>query len=54
MSVGSGSGRVPAEYSHVDPGDFLEGVRSFLEHHSPRFYEAEDRRQTQKPSSEMH
>ena len=37
---GSGSGRVPAAYDHVDPDDFSEGVRAFLEHRSPRFYEA--------------
>jgi enoyl-CoA hydratase len=35
---GSGSGRVPAAYDHVDPDDFSEGVRAFLEHRSPRFY----------------
>jgi enoyl-CoA hydratase len=35
---GSGSGRVPAAYEHVDPDDFSEGVRAFLEHRSPRFY----------------
>jgi enoyl-CoA hydratase len=51
---GSASGRVPTAYDHVDPGDFSEGVRAFLEHRPPRFFEAEDRRQTQKPSSEMH
>jgi enoyl-CoA hydratase len=39
---GSGSGRVPAAYDHVDPDDFSEGVRAFLEQRSPRFYEAED------------
>ena len=50
---GSGSGRVPAAYDHVDPDDFSEGVRAFLEQRPPRFYEAEGRRQTQKPSSEM-
>jgi enoyl-CoA hydratase/carnithine racemase len=51
---GSGSGRAPAAYSHVDPDDFLEGVRAFLEQRSPRFHEAEDQRKVQKPSSEMH
>jgi enoyl-CoA hydratase len=51
---GSGSGRFPAAYEHVDPDDFSEGVHAFLEHRPPRFYEAEDRRQTQKPSSESH
>jgi enoyl-CoA hydratase len=40
---GSGSGRVPAAYDHVDPDDFSEGVRAFLEHRSPRFYKPEDR-----------
>lgn len=51
---GSGSGRAPAAYSHVDPDDFSEGVRAFLEQRSPRFHEAEDQRKVQKPSSEMH
>ena len=46
---GSGSGRDPAAYSHVDPDDFSEGVRAFLEQRSPRFYEAEDQRKVQKP-----
>ena len=46
---GSGSGRVPTAYSHVDPDDFLEGVHVFLEQRSPRFYEAEDQRKVQKP-----
>jgi enoyl-CoA hydratase len=32
---GSGSGRVPAAYSHVDPDDFSEGVRAFLEQRPP-------------------
>ena len=50
---GSGSGRLPAAFEHVDPDDFSEGVRAFLEHRPPRFYEAEDGRQPQKPSSEM-
>ena len=50
---GSGSGRLPAAFEHVDPDDFSEGVRAFLEHRPPRFYEGEDGRQTQKPSSEM-
>lgn len=48
---GSGSGRVPAAYSHVDPDDFSEGVRAFLEQRPPRFYE--DQRKVQKPSSGM-
>jgi enoyl-CoA hydratase len=51
---GSGSGRAPAAYSHVDPDDFSEGVRAFLEQRSPRFNEAEDQRKGQKPSSEMY
>jgi enoyl-CoA hydratase/carnithine racemase len=51
---GSGSGRVPAAYDHVDPDDFSEGVRAFLEQRSPQFYEAEDQRKVKKPSSEMH
>jgi enoyl-CoA hydratase len=51
---GSGSGRAPAAYSHVDPDDFSEGVRAFLEQRFPRFHEAEDQRKVQKPSSEMH
>ena len=51
---GSGSGRAPAAYSHVDPDDFSEGVRAFLEQRSLRFYEAEDQRKAQKPSSKMH
>jgi enoyl-CoA hydratase len=37
---GSGSGRVPAAYNYVDPEDFPEGVRAFLERRPPRFYEA--------------
>lgn len=41
---GSGSGRVPTAYSHVDPDDFSEGVRAFLEQRPTRFYEAEDQR----------
>ena len=45
---GSGSGRVPAAYDHVDPDDFSEGVRAFLEQRPPRFYEAKDRRKVQK------
>jgi hypothetical protein len=32
----------------VDPDDFSEGVRAFLEHRSPRFYEAKDQRKVQK------
>lgn len=38
---GSGSGRVPAAYNYVDPDDFPEGVRAFLERRPPRFYQAE-------------
>jgi enoyl-CoA hydratase len=49
----SGSGRVPAAYGHVDPEDFSEGVRAFLEHRPPRFHEAENQRKGQKPSPEM-
>jgi enoyl-CoA hydratase/carnithine racemase len=45
---GSGSGRVPAAYDHVDPDDFSEGVRAFLEQRSPQFYEAKDQRKVQK------
>jgi enoyl-CoA hydratase len=45
---GSGSGRVPAAYEHVDPDDFSEGVRAFLEQRPPRFYEAEDQWKVQK------
>ena len=41
---GSGSGRAPAAYSHVDSDDFSEGVSAFLEQRSPQFYEAEDQR----------
>jgi enoyl-CoA hydratase len=44
---GSASGRVPTAYDHVDPDDFSEGVRAFLEHRPPRFYEAEDQREVQ-------
>ncbi len=44
---GSGSGRVPAAYDHVDPDDFSEGVRAFLEQRPPRFHEAEDQREVQ-------
>ena len=51
---GSGSGRSPAAYSHVDPDDFSEGVRAFLEQRSPRFDEAEGQRQSYKPFSERH
>ena len=51
---GSGSGRAPAAYTHVDPDDFSEGVRAFLEQRSPGFHEAEDQLEVQKPSSEMH
>jgi enoyl-CoA hydratase/carnithine racemase len=47
--VGSGSGRVPAAYEHVDPHDFSEGVRAFLEQRPPRFYKAEDQPKVQKP-----
>jgi enoyl-CoA hydratase len=36
---GSGSGRVPSAYNYVDPADFPEGVRAFLERRPPRFYE---------------
>jgi hypothetical protein len=32
---GFGSGRVPAAYSHVDPDDFSESVRAFLEQRPP-------------------
>lgn len=46
---GSGSGRVTAAYEHVDPDDFSEGVRAFLEQRPPRFYEAEDQPKVQKP-----
>ena len=46
---GSASGRVPTAYDHVDPDDFSEGVRAFLEHRPPRFYEAEDQPKVQKP-----
>jgi enoyl-CoA hydratase len=46
---GSASGRVPTAYDHVDPDDFSEGVRAFLERRSPRFYEAEDQWKVQKP-----
>jgi enoyl-CoA hydratase len=45
---GSGSGRVPAAYDHVDPDHFSEGVRAFLEQRPPRFYEAKDQRNVQK------
>jgi enoyl-CoA hydratase len=45
---GSASGRVPAAYDHVDPEDFSEGVRAFLEHRPPRFYEADDQWEVQK------
>ena len=45
---GSASGRVPTAYDHVDPDDFSEGVRAFLEQRSPRFYGAEDQRNVQK------
>ena len=45
---GSASGRVPTAYDHVDPDDFSEGVRAFLEHRPPRFYEAEDQPKVQK------
>ena len=34
---GSGSGRVPAAYSYVDPEDFPEGVQAFLERRPPQF-----------------
>jgi enoyl-CoA hydratase len=34
---GSGSGRVPAMYNHVDPEDFPEGVQAFLERRKPQF-----------------
>ncbi len=51
---GSGSGRVPAAYEHVDPKDFSEGVRAFLEQRPPRFYKTEDQRKGQKSSSGMH
>jgi enoyl-CoA hydratase len=51
---GSGSGRSPAAYSHVDPDDFSEGVRAFLEQRSPRFHEAKDQRKLKKPSLEMY
>jgi enoyl-CoA hydratase len=37
--AGSGSGRVPAAYDYVDPDDFPEGVRAFLERRPPRFYQ---------------
>ena len=49
---GSGSGRVPAAYDHVDPEDFSEGVRAFLERRPPRFHEAEDQWKGHKLSSE--
>jgi enoyl-CoA hydratase len=45
---GSGSGRVPTAYDHVDPDDFSEGVRAFLEQRPPQFYEAKDQRKVQK------
>lgn len=37
---GSGSGRIPMSYKHIDPGDFPEGVQAFLESRPPRFYDA--------------
>lgn len=35
--AGSGSGRVPAAYNYIDPKDFPEGVRAFLERRPPQF-----------------
>ena len=35
--AGSGSGRMPATYNYVDPADFPEGVRAFLERRKPKF-----------------
>jgi enoyl-CoA hydratase/carnithine racemase len=37
--AGSGSGRAPAAYDYVDPDDFPEGVRAFLDRRPPRFYQ---------------
>lgn len=34
---GSGSGRVPAAYNYVDPQEFPEGVRAFLDRRVPSF-----------------
>lgn len=34
---GSGSGRVPAAYNYVDPEEFPEGVRAFLDRRAPSF-----------------
>ena len=35
---GSGSGRAPSAYGYVDPKEFPEGVRAYLERRTPRFY----------------
>lgn len=37
---GSGSGRTPTAYGHIDPDEFPEGVQAFLERRPPRFYDA--------------
>jgi enoyl-CoA hydratase len=37
---GSSSGRVPATYNYVDPEDFPEGIRAFLERRPPRFQQS--------------
>jgi amidase len=35
---GSGSGRAPAAYGYVDPKEFPEGMRAYLDGRTPRFY----------------
>ncbi len=49
---GSGSGRVPAAYGYVDPVEFPEGIRAFLEKRPPRFYESKKKRKAARKAEE--